>query len=80
MTTRQSAIRLKCVDCAVNDTTAIRCCMSIDCPLWEFRMGYWSTRNELYYDRKIYIKYANEPQVEFNRILKKLKKRADETV
>lgn len=32
------AIRAKCVDCCAGDTSEVRKCVSISCPLWLFRM------------------------------------------
>jgi len=43
-------------------------------------MGYRTRRNELYYDRELYLKYWDVAQEEFNRVLKKLQKQAEETV
>lgn len=32
-------IRAKCMDCQGNDSTGVRECACINCPLWPFRMG-----------------------------------------
>ena len=72
MSSRQAAIRMKCNDCSAGDGTTIRCCPMLDCALWDFRMGYGSKRNELYYDRNLYREHEDLSQEEFNRILKKL--------
>jgi len=80
MTSRQAAIRQKCENCMDQDSTSIRCCQILDCSLWDFRMGYRTRRNELYYDRELYLKYWDVAQEEFNRVLKKLQKQAEETV
>ena len=70
MPTRQVALRMKCDDCSAGDHTAIRCCQVLGCPLWDFRMGYRSKRNEEYYDRDLYREHMDVPQEEFNRVLK----------
>ena len=44
----------------------------LDCALWDFRMGYGSARNELYYDRELYQEHEDLSQEEFNRMLKEL--------
>ena len=78
MATRQAAIRLKCHDCATGDTTAVRCCPVVDCALWDFRMGYGSARNELYYDRELYQQHEDLSQEGFNRMLKELQMNSKE--
>ena len=76
MASRQTAIREKCDDCTASDSTAIRCCPALGCSLWDFRMGYRSKRNEHYYNRDLYLEHMDEPQEEFNRILKEIQKSA----
>jgi len=39
-------------------------------------MGYRSKRNEHYYNRDLYLEHMDEPQEEFNRILKEIQKSA----
>ena len=78
MPSRQAAIRMKCADCASGDSTTIRCCPMLDCALWDFRMGYGSTRNELYYNRELYQEHEDLSQEEFNRLLKELQMRGKE--
>lgn len=80
MASRQVAIRQNCLDCCDDDSTAIRCCPTDGCSLWDFRMGYRTRRNELYYNREFFRRHKDVPQEEFNRILKKLQKQAEETV
>lgn len=33
------AIRARCLDCCAGSAREVRRCVSIDCPLWAFRMG-----------------------------------------
>lgn len=33
------AIREKCLDCCYEAYAEIKACSSLDCPLWEFRLG-----------------------------------------
>ena len=70
MASRQAAIRMKCADCSAGDSTAIRCYPAIRCPLWPYRMGYSSSRNQIYYDRDLYREHEGTSSAEFNRILK----------
>ena len=79
MPTRQAAIRLKCYDCSAGDGTTIRCCQVLECALWDFRMGYGSKRNELYYDRNLYREHEDLSQADFNRILMELQMNGQET-
>ena len=71
MPSRQKAIREKCVECCDGNTTVTRCCPSVNCSLWPFRMGYTSSRNKLYYDRDFYFEYRDMPQEQFNRLVKR---------
>lgn len=32
-------IREKCIDCCCGETSEVRKCVAVDCPLWPFRMG-----------------------------------------
>jgi len=34
-----SAVRKNCLDCMANQIQEIRACVSLKCPLWDFRMG-----------------------------------------
>ncbi|MBA7662450.1 hypothetical protein ES703_70479 [subsurface metagenome] len=43
-------------------------------------MGYRTRRNELYSNREFFRRRKDVPQEEFNRVLKKLQKQAEETV
>lgn len=37
--TRGKAIRLKCLDCCCGNSSEVRRCTCINCPLWRYRMG-----------------------------------------
>lgn len=39
MMTPLKAIREKCLDCCCGQSTEVRLCTAIKCPLYEFRMG-----------------------------------------
>ena len=77
MPSRQAAIRNRCMECGAESDTSVRCCPVLDCPLWDFRMGYKTKRNELCYNREFYDRHKDVPQEEFNRILKRAQKEAD---
>ena len=38
--TRSKAIRLKCLDCCGGQANEVRLCPCLDCPLWNYRLGY----------------------------------------
>ncbi len=48
---RSKAIRYKCLDCYCYQSTEVKECPVIDCPLWRYRMGY-EQRDDLYYQHK----------------------------
>jgi hypothetical protein len=37
--TAQAALRLRCLDCCAGSTHEVRCCVSVTCPAWPFRLG-----------------------------------------
>lgn len=37
--TPTEAIRAKCLDCCAGSASEVRRCVSVDCPLWPFRIG-----------------------------------------
>lgn len=37
--TLKAAVRAKCLDCCGHDQSEVRKCVSVDCPLWPFRMN-----------------------------------------
>lgn len=78
MASRQAAIRAKCMVCCADSETAIRCCTVLDCPLWDYRMGYPCRRNEQYYDHDLYWEHLEKSQEEFNRVLKGAQKQSVE--
>lgn len=38
--TRSKAIRLKCLDCCGGQANEVKLCPCLDCPLWNYRLGY----------------------------------------
>lgn len=42
---RPLAIRLKCMDCTLNNLNMVRECEVVSCPLWPWRMGYGQPQN-----------------------------------
>ena len=38
-TTLKAAVRAKCLECCCYDANEVRKCVSVDCPLWPFRMN-----------------------------------------
>lgn len=42
--TAMKAIRLKCLDCCLNQVNEVRLCTAKDCPLWELRFGFYPWR------------------------------------
>lgn len=48
---RAKAIRLKCLDCCVDQPKEVRLCPTMNCPLWRYRMGK-EERDDLYYQSR----------------------------
>lgn len=67
--TRGKAIHQKCLDCSEN-TTALRCCPVLNCPLWQYRFGRSLQGGyKAYLDRDFFETHIDMEQAEFNRLL-----------
>ncbi|KPJ65095.1 hypothetical protein AMJ44_11005 [candidate division WOR-1 bacterium DG_54_3] len=66
---KSNAIRNKCLECSGDSPKEVTLCLTVDCPLWQFRFGY--SNKDRRYKQRMEAAKRNYPE-EYKKIMKLL--------